>query len=110
MNKLVEGYLWLQTCLSEFPGEKNASVRAALDFIEQALSERRAEPISDVVAVASHLENALGCFNAAIAEGLYDRLVEQEPYAGGIRDLIERRVLHAQSYIMAAIAAMQKGE
>lgn len=58
--------------------------------------------------VSTQLKNALDCFNAAIAEGLYDRLVEQEPSPGNLRDLLERRILVAQSHIMAAMEVMAK--
>jgi hypothetical protein len=58
--------------------------------------------------IIEQLENALGCFGAAITEGLYERMVEQEPEAGNLRDLLERRVLVAQSYITVAIEALAK--
>lgn len=49
------------------------------------------------------LTEVIGCFDAAIIEGLYNALQNTEDYK--LKDLIERRVLFAYH---AAIEAMQE--
>jgi hypothetical protein len=71
---------------------------------EFAWNTRATPPAPTESALGEALVEVLDCFNAAIAEGLYERLVEIQPETGNIRDLIERRLLHAMYTANAALA------
>lgn len=84
---------------------ENVSIRAPdlIKRIDAALSApANGKPCGEDVRAA--LVEIDGCFEAAYAEGLADRLAEQEiGVAGSLRDLIERRLLPARE---AAIRAL----
>lgn len=52
------------------------------------------------------LKDAAGCFDAAAIEGLRERLAELPEDVGSIRDLVERRILHAHDAILRAMNAL----
>lgn len=77
----------------------------ALDALTEArsLSRRQAEEIARLRAA---LEEARGCFIAAYAEGLYERIAEADDGTGTLRDLVERRLLHAMFACDAALSPL----
>ena len=55
--------------------------------------------------ITEAIEEAKGCFDAAVTEGLYERLRENEfAESGSIRGLVERRMIYAYKPIEEAIA------
>lgn len=72
-----------------------AGFRAAIRFLLGGSALREA------------LEKAKGCFDAAVAEGLHDRLAEaSEADAGSLPDLVRRRLLFAPNHIDEALVAL----
>ena len=55
-----------------------------------ALAERNKE-------LEEALLEIVGCFEAAVTEGLHERLVEQEHETGNLRDIVERRLMFADT-------------
>lgn len=75
--------------------DENDALRAKLEAAER-----------NAAAVREHVR---GCVDAAYAEGLAERLAEQEMDVGNLRDLVERRLLHVTDFD-AAIDAARGGE
>ena len=62
---------------------------------------------TELMALEAELEAAEGCFDAAVSEGLMDRLAKAEnTEVGSLHDLIVRRLLPAVWHIQSARAAL----
>jgi len=87
----------------------HASLKARNAELESAL--RCISVPVDVAAMKARIEKlecelreVCGCFDAAYAEGLSERLAEAKPETGTLADLILRRLIYAHD---AAISALQ---
>lgn len=56
--------------------------------------------------LATACKEVVGCFNAAYAEGLHERLMESDRELGGLAGLIRRRLLSALDVSRAALAEL----
>lgn len=83
--------------------------RGAADLIDAAAAENatlsaRIEALEGENAKLRGVAfNVVACFDAATAEGLFERLAEADDDVGSLRDLVERRLLPALEPIAAAL-------
>lgn len=58
---------------------------------------------NEIARVKHQLIEAKGCFDAADAEGLQDRLAEADLSLGTLGDLVQRRLAYAYHHIISAL-------
>lgn len=81
-----------------------ASKRNTLDGLLSEAKGRLAAALAQVARLRGALEIIVGCFDAAVIEGLYDRMAEQDNQdPGSLHGLIARRILHAEPVARAAL-------
>lgn len=73
-------------------------------FDPAALTERD-KRIGELEAVVREVD---GCFQAALCEGLNERLAEADGDVGSLKDLVERRLLFAGEAAAALLSAAEK--
>ena len=82
-----------------------ASERNTLDGLWAETKDRLDAALAQVARLRGALEIIVGCFDAAVIEGLYDRMAEQDNQdPGSLHGLIARRILHAEPVARAALA------
>ena len=82
-----------------------ASERNTLDGLLSETKDCLDAALAQVARLRAALEIVVGCFDAAVIEGLYDRMAEQDNQdLGSLHDLIARRILHAEPVARAALA------
>jgi len=82
-----------------------ACERNTLDGLWAETKDRLDAALAQVARLRGALEIIVGCFDAAVIEGLYDRMAEQDNQdPGSLHGLIARRILHAEPVARAALA------
>lgn len=106
----------------EFSDNQRKAVDTLVDAAKAILSGQLV-PVPSVEAwqlrcgeLAFALDQVIGCFNAAFAEGLQEQMNAFEAEPGNLADLIQRRILFANYYAIdalrehtAVITAMNEG-
>ncbi len=81
-----------------------ACERNTLDGLLSETKDRLDAALAQVARLRGALEIIVGCFDAAVIEGLYDRMAEQDNQdPGSLHGLIARRILHAEPVARAAL-------
>ena len=78
------------------------------DMAEE-IATLRAQLAAAEAKYSAYREYVQGCVDAAFIEGLAEALAEHSGDVGGLRDLVERRLLHVQYFYEQAALAKEEG-